>query len=415
MIEQLFYQLIRVALGTQETLSPTPSPKQWQALYDMAKKQSLVGICFVGVQRLSCTSYDNDNKNGNENVDKNGNGNENDNGNGNHNHPYTDPCEVLSTRWNLPELQYLKWMGMAAKIQQRNETVNRQCVELQRTFAVDGIATRILKGQGIAVLYKSSHQQDKNSTSDLSFLRQSGDIDLWVDAPKDQVVAWAKAHGETEPAGYLHVGCRVFGDTEVELHYRPTYCRCLWHNARMQKFCEKRLMDYEIHERLVVPTWDFNVVYILSHIYRHLFGLGIGMRQLMDYYFVLCTQEESGLKGLSGESSNHSNSSKLLRTLRTLGLYKFASAVMYVLREVFHMDERYMICPVDEHRGRALLRDVMLMGNFGHQDERQKKARKTISGSLWWKLKRDMELVRFYPAETLSEPIWKLVRMINKK
>lgn len=50
MIEQLFFELIRVATGMQNTLSKTLSTLEWKQLYDMAKKQSLVGICFVSIQ-----------------------------------------------------------------------------------------------------------------------------------------------------------------------------------------------------------------------------------------------------------------------------------------------------------------------------------------------------------------------------
>lgn len=52
MIEQLFFELIRVALGNAVSLSHKPSDKEWQQLYGMAKKQSLVGICFAAIQRL---------------------------------------------------------------------------------------------------------------------------------------------------------------------------------------------------------------------------------------------------------------------------------------------------------------------------------------------------------------------------
>lgn len=58
MIEYLFFELIRVAIGTQNTLSRPPSKGEWAELYAMAKKQSLVGICFAGLQRL----YNEDNQ-----------------------------------------------------------------------------------------------------------------------------------------------------------------------------------------------------------------------------------------------------------------------------------------------------------------------------------------------------------------
>lgn len=87
-IEQLFFELLRVSIGMSGCLSKTPTNEEWKALYDMAKKQTLVGVCFAGVQKL------------------------------------------VEQRQELEEMLYLTWMGMAAKIQQRNEVVNQQCVEV---------------------------------------------------------------------------------------------------------------------------------------------------------------------------------------------------------------------------------------------------------------------------------------------
>lgn len=50
---KLFYELIRVAVGNADRLSHTHSNKEWKVLCDMAKKQSLVGVCFaVSIQPL---------------------------------------------------------------------------------------------------------------------------------------------------------------------------------------------------------------------------------------------------------------------------------------------------------------------------------------------------------------------------
>ena len=48
-IEKLFVQLLKVSIGMQACLSHTPTADEWGELYAMAKKQSLVGICFAGV------------------------------------------------------------------------------------------------------------------------------------------------------------------------------------------------------------------------------------------------------------------------------------------------------------------------------------------------------------------------------
>lgn len=383
-MEQLFFELIRVAIGTQNTLSRPPSRNEWAELYTMAKKQSLVGICFAAVQKLQC----NDNQ---KPRTKNPQSEPTNNQEPSTQNPQPNSTQNQEPRTqNLDEVQYLTWMGMAAKIQQRNEVVNRQCVELQAKLSADGLRSCVLKGQGVAQCYAES----------LRGLRQTGDIDAWVNAPKEQVVAWAEKVGMTEEPGYLHVGCNVFSETEVELHYRPTYCRCLWYNKRLQEFCEEHKNDYEVRGGIVVPSWEFDVVYQLSHIYRHLFGIGIGLRQLMDYYFVLQAADEG----------RKTKDQELPQTLKHLGLYDFAGAVMYVMREVFHLEEKYMIVPVDERRGRALLRDVMQSGNFGKMDKEQQKARESVAGSLWYKLKRGWELIRFYPSETLSVPVWNVYK-----
>ena len=112
-MNEILFELIQVALGTRICLSHTPSADEWGELYAMAKKQSLVGVCFAGVQRLQ------------------------------------------QQRQEPPEMLYLTWMGLAAKIQQRNDVVNRRCVELQERLAKDGFRSYIMKGQAVGTLYGS--------------------------------------------------------------------------------------------------------------------------------------------------------------------------------------------------------------------------------------------------------------------
>ena len=82
--------------------------------------------------------------------------------------------------------------------------------------------------------------------------------------------------------------------TAIEVHFTPSYMFFPIHNSRMQKW-----------------------------LYRHVFTEGIGLRQLIDYYFVLVKSEERRVKNLTA----------LQRELKYLGLWKFAGAVMYVLHE----------------------------------------------------------------------------------
>lgn len=96
----------------------------------------------------------------------------------------------------------------------------------------------------------------------------------------------------------------------------------------------------------------------------------------------------------------------LQEELKWLGLGEFAGAVMYVLREVMGLDEKRMICAPDERRGRLLLEEIMAGGNFGHYDERNHFGQ----GALWHNIqrfRRDWRMLRFYPSEALSEPLFR--------
>ena len=107
-INELFFELIRLPIETQQSLYYGPSAKEWQKLYEMAKKQSLVGICFAGVQKLVDSEHE-------------------------------DYC-------GMNEMQYLIWMGMAAKIQQRNEVMNASTQKALELFRKDGFKCTTLKG-----------------------------------------------------------------------------------------------------------------------------------------------------------------------------------------------------------------------------------------------------------------------------
>ena len=151
------------------------------------------------------------------------------------------------------------------------------------------------------------------------------------------------------------------------------------------------------YTELPVPSLAFNRVYILVHIYRHLFHEGIGLRQLLDYYFVLS-------QGFTGEER-----AETMRTLRSLRMQRFAAAVMWVLQRVYGMDDRYLLTAPNEREGRFLLNEIMLAGNFGHYDERLQHERG--ESALHWglrKVKRNFRFVFSYPSEVLWSPLFKL-------
>lgn len=325
-INNLFFELIQVALGVRVCLSHSPTAEEWRMLYDMAKKQSLVGVCFAGVQRLQ-------------------------------------------QRQEPPEMLYLTWMGMAAKIQQRNEVVNRQCVELQAKLSADGFKSCVLKGQGVGMLY-AKH---------LRGLRQSGDIDVWMDGGFDRVNSYVQKVAPTKVVNQHHIDLKMFEDTEVEAHYHPINMTNPWRQRRLKKFikaledeCLTDVLDGKIH----APSDEFNLVFLMVHIFHHLFTEGVGLRQIMDYYFVL----RAANKEVSDSSIKFQ---KVSDTIESLGLERFASALMYVLQMVFDMDEQLILWKQNAKDGKFLLDEIMISGNFGKQDTRQKGLYDSKWNSFW--------------------------------
>ena len=356
-IENLFYQLLRMALGRQVCLPHTPNEQEWKALYELAKKQSLIGVCFAGVQKLQ------------------------------------------TQRQEPPEMTYLTWMGMAAKIQQRNEVVSRQCVELQGQLAADGLRSCVLKGQGVGALYRVHENDNDNNqnSSDLSMLRQSGDIDVWVDTDEEGALRWVKKYQRVLDFDYKHVHLDVLEGTSVEVHYRPSTSRVPWYMKRVEHFTREKACwtnAVALGDGMVnVPSLEFNLVFILQHIFGHLFAEEMTLKQYLDYYFVLKQAHEKS-----------ADVQEAYRWMQRMGMGSFARATMWLLREVFGMPEEWMICEADADEGRFLLDRVMA---------KEQKAKKGEHGSVRWHLSvfwaqqsKNLHLLTHYPLEVLFSPIW---------
>lgn len=118
---------------------------------------------------------------------------------------------------------------MTAKIQQKNQTVDEQCAELQAKLSADGLRSSILKGQGVGQLY-AEH---------LLGLRQSGDIDIYVDCGMEKALAYAREKFGNVEYDYINAHVHCFEDTEVELHWRAQALTNVFANRRLQKWLKE--------------------------------------------------------------------------------------------------------------------------------------------------------------------------------
>lgn len=345
-MSQLFLELIRVAIGTQESLSRLPKEAEWGELFDMAVKQSLVGVCFAGIRRLGAAS------------------------------------DGGFARIGMSEEQYFNWMGMTLQIQMRNEAMDGYTKKVLAHFRKESFASTVLKGQGIATLYGSLHE-----------FRQSGDVDVWVAGGRKKLYEHSlKMFGRLEGLTYHHIHYPKYVDPEVEAHVWPSFISSPLRNRRLQQFCRM----YEPTDGCEdVPSLAFNRVYILQHCHQHFTRRGVGMRQILDYFFVL-------QQGFTEQERADS-----MRWISALGMKRFAEATMWMMKEVFGLDERYLLCEPNEKYGRFLLDEVMETGNMGHADKRvNKKQLQSAGGRYLNNLKRDIRIVKICPHEALWEPLW---------
>ena len=346
------------------------------------------------------------------------------------------------------------------------------------------------------------------------YSRTSGDIDVWVNASREDITEYAKRHFNLEDDIRFHHLETTMDGVPVELHFFPGIMNNPIYHARLQKWF-RRNADLQCSHivglpdgagDIAIPTTAFNVIYQLTHLYHHFFDEGIGMRQIIDYFLVvndfsknvflnnksskitpslftlkegstshpdpLTLRGEGGKRptrcseplrskdggaskpspdcagwdrrGVSGDTSSVSCSSApgssitsvssasttdssastaldvVQRELKYLGLWKFAGAVMYVLHEALGLSGEKMIAPMDEKRGKLLLAEILNGGNFGkHFTKYGHFTQQGMAKKYFLKIWRNMHFVRYYPAEALSEPIFRtwhfFWRMKNKK
>ena len=177
----------------------------------------------------------------------------------------------------------LQWMAESQMLEKANVRLNDTAIQVSEWFRKKGFRTCILKGQGNALMYPNPYS------------RTPGDIDIWVEGGDKRVISFVRSISPHEKACYHHIEFPSYKGMEVEVHYRPSFLLCFWHNRKLQKYYERVKEEQFSHQvmlgeqgEIAIPTVEFNLIFQLTHIYSHLMNEGIGLRQLVDYYFVIC-------------------------------------------------------------------------------------------------------------------------------
>ena len=438
--QKIFFDFLRFCIGSAKEIPDSLKEADWKELYAIAKKQCLVGVLFDGIKKLSAE-------------------------------------HVVMEKELL-----LHWMAESQMLEKANVRLNDAAIQVSEWFRKKGFRTCILKGQGNALLYPNPYS------------RTPGDIDIWVEGGDKRVISFVRSISPHEKACYHHIEFPSYKGVEVEVHYRPSFLLCFWHNRKLQKYYERVKEEQFSHRvmlgeqgEIAIPTAEFNLIFQLTHIYAHLMNEGIGLRQLVDYYYVLCdfykvyqdfsnpsvslskgssTFSPSPSSSGSGDVTAPSRCSEPLRSkdggpskvspncagwdrrdaigdmtsatastdssatastdssataarssstaidrvqkeLKELGLWKFAGGIMYIMQEVFGMPASRLIVPPNEKYGKFVLNEVLEAGNFGRHDARNRFGRSQLGHNLQ-RVYRDIRLVKYFPAEALCEPLFRI-------
>ena len=421
--QKIFFDFLRFCIGSAKEIPDSLKEVDWKELYAIAKKQCLVGVLFDGIKKL--------------------------------------PAEHVGMKKEL----LLQWMAESQMLEKANVRLNDAAIQVSEWFRKKGFRTCILKGQGNALMYPNPYS------------RTPGDIDIWVEGGDKRVISFVRSISPHEKACYHHIEFPSYKGVEVEVHYRPSFLLCFWHNRKLQKYYERVKEEQFSHRvmlgeqgEIAIPTVEFNLIFQLTHIYAHLMNEGIGLRQLVDYYYVLCdfykvyqnfsnpsvslskgssTFSPSPSSSGSGDVTAPSRCSEPLRSkdggpskvspncagwdrrdaigdmtsataarssstaidrvqeeLKELGMWKFAGGIMYIMQEVFGMPASRLIVPPNEKYGKFVLNEVLEAGNFGRHDARNRFGRSQLGHNLQ-RVYRDIRLVRYFPAEALCEPLFR--------
>ncbi len=291
------------ASGQKRQFVKAPSDDEWKSVYVLAKCQCVLGIAFAGIKKLP---------------------------------EQHRPAKSL----------LLRWVADAQAIRCRNQLMNRETARLTMLF--DGARRQnvVLKGQANAALYPDP------------LARQPGDIDIWVGGGRDRVydllvqMKLLKRIPEYNlDEHHIHLP-KTKDEIDVEVHFKPAFGNPVC-NDRLQDFLNEEICNVQkLPEGFYAPSIKFALVMQLSHLQQHFYTSGIGLRQFADYLMLLRHSSEKDRKDA-------------FAIVKKFYMKRMCGAVMWVLKTVFGLERKQMLCEPDCWRGKKLLKHALYGGDFG--------------------------------------------------
>ena len=339
--QQLVLELLRVSTGSQASLQQHYTDGQWLEAMDIANDQAILGVLLTAMEGI----------------------------------------EDKSLLPSKPVL--LQWIGNGQIIEQTSQKMVEAAETVINYFHENGFSCWILKGSAVARFYPQPLR------------RLSGDIDVWLDGGRKKIYDFARAYdkdGKLYGVNYHHIHFHLIEDVHIEAHIWPSFLSSPLRNYRLHQFCNLHKPTRDTS----MPSLAFDRVFILLHCYRHMCGHGVGLRQIMDYFYVL-------KQGFTEDERKDS-----VYWIKQLGMKRFTEGLMWVLQQYFGLEEMYLLMTPDEKEGHFIMKEVMLTGNMGHSDSRNWGSTKTPLSRLITNTRRNIYLSKHCPQEALWMPFFSM-------
>lgn len=313
---QAFFDLVRAGLwpdveSTDLRILGLTESIDWNKVYQLAEEQSVIGVVLAGLE-----------------------------------HSVVKPPQEL----------LLQWIGEVQMIEQQNLAMNEFVAKLIEKLRKKNIYAILVKGQGIAQCYNRP------------LWRVSGDVDLLLndsnyDKAKELLLPLA-TDVEQELALFKHIGMTINGSFMVELH-GTLHCRL---SRRVDKGIDEAQRDvfFGGHVRnwqngttqVFLPEVDDDVIFLFTHILKHFYQGGVGIRQICDMCRFLWTfREKLDVRLLE----------KRLRSMGLMSEWKaFAAYMVDFLGMPVEAIPLYSSPPKWSHKAVRINRFIIEVGNFGH-------------------------------------------------
>ena len=316
-IVEAFLSLVRNGLwtdieSTDFSIQEFTESVDWEKVYQLAEEQSVIGVVLAGIEHSNVKP----------------------------------PQELL-----------LQWIGEVQIIEQQNKAMNAFIADLIAKLRSADIYTLLVKGQGIAECYERP------------LWRTPGDVDLFLsdsnyNRAKEYLSPLASST-EPEAESMKHFGMSI-DSWVVELHGTMRSCVL----ARMDKVADEVHRDvfYSGNVRswqngktqIFLPSVDNDVIFVFTHILKHFFRGGIGLRQICDWSRLLWTYRESLNHGLL--------ESRILKAGMMSEWKAFAALAVKDLGMPVEAMPFYDFNPKWEKKANKILAILLITGNLGHKE-----------------------------------------------